>query len=120
MPVQPPRCPACGGELLAVALGADTPPWLCPRDSRGWWQAELDSAQFFNVHRRDYGRATEHVLAAAEEERGTAEVRGTSARPDTLPLLSDDALADLSTRQLAAGFVAQVKAEQQRRKAGKP
>lgn len=120
MPVQPPSCPSCGGELIAVALGPDTAPWLCTRESRGFWQAELDSAGFFNPRRRDYGRATEHVLADVEEERATSTVRGTSARPDSLPLLPDAVLTDLSTRQLAAGFVAQIKAEQSRRKAGKP
>lgn len=120
MPVQVPRCPLCGGELLAVALGPDTAPWLCVRDSRGFWQAELDATALLNKRRRDYGNATRDVLDAVHDERASADVRGTSVRPDTLPLIPDDQLTDLTTRQLAAGFVAQVHAEQARRKGGKP
>lgn len=118
--VQAPPCPLCGKPLLAVALGADTAPWLCLGDARGFWQAELDAANLLDPVGRHFGKATAAVQAAMLAERDTAVVRGTSARPDTLPLLTDDQLTQLVTvKDLAAGFVGQVKAEQQRRKAGR-
>jgi len=65
-----PVCPSCGRELVAIALGPDTPPFLCAPCSRAWWQAELDNVTSWRNVERDFGDDTERVARASEAERG--------------------------------------------------
>ena len=110
-----PTCPTCGKPLDALALDPETTPFVCRSCARGWWQAELDAQALHDPVTGDFGRATNDVLEASLKERATARARGTCARPDTLPLLSPEALASLPNLQLATGFRNQVQAEQKRR-----
>lgn len=115
-----PTCPSCGGPLAAVALGGDTPPWLCEPCSRAWWWAELANADKYNARRRDFGGSSRKVADLAEEERAAALARGTGATFTTLAFLPDDVVAELATRDtLAQQFVGQVRAERAERKAGR-
>lgn len=119
VPLPTPPCPLCGQPLAPVALDGQTPPWLCATDSRGFWPSELEAAALLDPVRRDFGRVSRAVVAAARGDADAARIRGTGVGPDLLPYLDDEQLANLASRKLAAGFAAQVGAESKARR-GQP
>lgn len=65
-------CPDDGSQLQAVALDANTPPWLCANCHRGWWNAELTASARarYNPLLRDFGTPdrTEDIIMAVLTE----------------------------------------------------
>lgn len=70
----PPTCPICNGRLTPITLDPDTPPWLCPACSRGWWNAELNLDLTADPEGRGWGSYSRNrrVIAAAEAEHAAA------------------------------------------------
>lgn len=110
-------CPKCGRTLAPTALGPDTAPWLCNDCHRGFWAAEL-TVQARSLYRQRFhdfglGRPGLAVRAAVVAEHGGAMDRGTSLRPDQLPLAHKDHLSGL--RDVSEDFAAAVAVELARR-----
>lgn len=71
-PTKNPPCPICGKVLQAVVLDADTPPWLCEDDARGFWPSEITHAGSWRAAEHDFGPDTQMVMEAARADHANA------------------------------------------------
>ena len=112
-------CPSCGAELIPHAGYPDSAPWICTREHRGFFVAEL-SAEARNCYRplfHDYGMgdAGRKVREAVAREVTDARDRGTSARTEHLGFLTNEHLEQLQRLPLSDDMRDQVTAALQTR-----
>ena len=95
-------CPKCGGQLAAVALDAQTAPWLCALCALGFWACELSSTAraSFRPHHNDWGFGPERagILTLIDQEIAEAHTRGTSLRDDQFNFVEPSFLSALKAR----------------------
>lgn len=96
-PVQ--TCPNCGQEMEVVVLGPQCAPWVCRMCARGFWVSELTDAarKMYRPQSHDWGFGEEAVQLRQQVtmEVVDAMMRGTSLRPDLLPLVPRSAIVAL-------------------------
>lgn len=87
-------CPNCGDPLRDVSADSlpDTAPFICDRDSRGWWGSELTTMarQNWDPATRSFkhGDVLRSLQEAVQEERDVR--HGKWRRPDDPPRDRDD------------------------------
>lgn len=107
-------CPECGAELTPHAGLPDSAPWLCSNclPNRGWFVVELkpEARKMWDRRAKDHGQtpAARVLYADRLAERDAARVRGTSALPEHLSLLSADSLSQLQRLILHPDFANEV------------
>lgn len=106
-------CPNCGAQLQPVVLGPDSAPWLCALCHISFWVAELSGqardAWQPTVKCYDWRARREMLDRATADEAAAASLRGTSALPEHLGLLSAGQLSTL-VRVAQGPFASRVKA----------
>ena len=119
------RCPKCGKELAPHAGDWQDAPWLCSDCHRGFFSCELSprARENYRPHHHDWGLdigATFSLKAERAAELQRARIRGTSALPEHLGLLSDEELDHLSRYwTLHEDFANRLEAQRNARKAVK-
>ena len=108
MPSYLTTCPKCGRQLQPRAADPQCAPWICTPCGLGFFVCELtaDARKAYRARCHDWGVGRTRLDLSADRRRELedARERGTSARPEQLPLLGASDRGALLRRRLHPDF----------------